>query len=203
MMAPLHMASSRPQADEERRQHIPGEPGLWVLLFADLTVFGALFIVYLVKRGQEPELFAESQALLNRNSGAINTLILLTSSVLIVFAFQTLQSRGPGALASRLLFSGILIGACFVVVKAIEYQEKFAAGITWNTNNFFMYYFVLTGLHLAHVLVGLGVLMALLPITRGPSVTSQQVAFFEGSGCFWHMVDLLWIVIFPLVFLVR
>lgn len=89
------------------------------------------------------------------------------------------------------------------MVKAFEYHEKFAAGITPKTNDFFMYYFVLTGLHLAHVVIGLVVLLIFARRNRAPAPTSTHIAFFEGAACFWHMVDLVWIVIFPLLFLVR
>jgi nitric oxide reductase NorE protein len=184
-------------------RHVPGEPGIWVLLFGDMAVFTILFAVYLHQRGQKPDLFAESQAELNRTFGAINTLVLLTSSILVVLATLALRSDNLRHLAHRLTLAGVCVGACFVVIKAFEYHEKIAAGITPSTNEFFMYYFVLTGLHLAHVMVGLGVLLALSRLARKPEPTRTHIAFFEGGACFWHMVDLLWIVIFPLLFLVR
>jgi nitric oxide reductase NorE protein len=106
-------------------------------------------------------------------------------------------------LARRLTLAGFGVGCLFVAIKAVEYYEKFSAGITPATNDFFMYYFVLTGLHLAHVVVGLVVLAALSFLARKPQPTRTHIAFFEGGGCFWHMVDLLWIIIFPLLFLVR
>ncbi len=184
-------------------RHVPGEPGIWVLLFGDMLVFTILFAVYLHRRGENKELFAQSQEALNRSFGAINTLVLLTSSVLVVFAVRALRSEQSRHLAYRLTVAGAGVGACFVVIKVFEYHEKVAAGITPSTNEFFMYYFVLTGLHLAHVIVGLGVLLALSRLARKPTPTHTHIAFFEGGGCFWHMVDLLWIVIFPLLFLVR
>jgi nitric oxide reductase NorE protein len=184
-------------------RHVPGEPGIWVLLFGDMLVFTILFAVYLQRRGQNEELFAQSQEALNRTFGAVNTLVLLTSSLFVVFAVRTLRSERWRHLAGRLTVAGVAVGACFVLIKAVEYHEKIAAGITPNTNEFFMYYFVLTGLHLAHVIVGLGVLLALSRLARKPAPTRTHIAFFEGGGCFWHMVDLLWIAIFPLLFLVR
>ncbi|BBY80225.1 cytochrome c oxidase subunit III [Mycolicibacterium pulveris] len=184
-------------------KHIPGEAGIWVLLFGDMLVFAVLFVVYLSRRGEDRELFAQSQDALNRNFGAINTLVLLTSSVFVVFAVVALRSERWRSLAPRLTIVGFAIGCLFVVVKIFEYHEKIAAGITPSTNEFFMYYYVLTGLHLAHVVIGLGVLVALSVLARKPSPTPTRIAFFEGGGCFWHMVDLLWIVIFPLLFLVR
>jgi nitric oxide reductase NorE protein len=183
--------------------HVPGEPGIWVLLFGDMLVFTVLFTVYLHQRGARPELFAESQGALNRALGATNTLVLLTSSILVVFATRALRRPELRYLARRLTLGGVLVGACFVVIKAFEYHEKIAAGITPSTNEFFMYYFVLTGLHLAHVIIGLLVLTVLSTLAGKAEPTRTHIAFFEGGACFWHMVDLLWIVIFPLIFLVR
>lgn len=190
-------------ASQPPQRHVPGEPGIWVLLFGDMMVFTVLFTVYLHQRGAKPGLFAESQGALNRALGATNTLVLLTSSLLVVFATRALRSRDQRHLARPLTLAGVLVGSCFVAIKAFEYHEKVAAGITPSTNEFFMYYFVLTGLHLAHVIIGLIVLTVLSTLARKPEPTKTHIAFFEGGACFWHMVDLLWIVIFPLIFLVR
>jgi nitric oxide reductase NorE protein len=154
-------------------------------------------------RGQGSELFAESQNSLNRNFGAVNTLVLLTSSLLVLLAGKALRSDRWRHLAPRLTLSGAAVGACFVVIKVFEYHERVAGGDTPSTNEFFMYYFVLTGLHLVHVLAGLAILLALSRLIRRPELTTTHIAFFEGGSCFWHLVDLLWIVIFPLLFLVR
>jgi nitric oxide reductase NorE protein len=188
---------------DPRRRHVPGEPGIWILLVGDLLLFTVLFVVYLVQRGQTPELFGESQRHLNQTLGAVNTLVLLTSSLLVALALRALRSRQHRHLASPLTYAAAGVGSMFVVVKAIEYHEKFAAGITPSTDEFFTYYFTLTGLHLAHVCIGLVVLLILARVARRTEPTSRDIAFFEGGGCFWHMVDLLWIVIFPLLFLVR
>lgn len=200
VIGPPEVAEARTSAP---RRHVPGEPGIWVLLFGDMLVFTVLFVVYLSRRGEDRELFAQSQDELNRNFGAINTLVLLTSSVLVVYAVHALRSERLRRLAPRLTLAGFAVGLCFILIKVLEYHEKISAGFTPSTNEFFMYYYVLTGLHLAHVVIGLGVLLALWRIARHSSPSRTQIAFFEGGGCFWHMVDLLWIVIFPLLFLVR
>lgn len=184
-------------------RHVPGEPGIWIVLFGDMLVFTVLFVVYLHRRGQSETLFATSQGHLNRTYGAINTLLLLSSSILVVFAVRAFRSERLRHMASRLTVAGAAVGACFVIIKAIEYHEKVSAGITPSTNEFFTFYFVLTGLHLGHVVIGLVVLTVLSRLARKPQPTSTHIAFFEGGACFWHMVDLLWIVIFPLLFLVR
>jgi nitric oxide reductase NorE protein len=185
------------------RSHVPGEPRLWIVLFGDMAVFTILFVVYLAHRGQDAELFADSQRALNRPFGAVNTLVLLSSSLLLVLAVRAFRSDQRRHLTPRLTIGGMAVGSCFVVIKAAEYHEKVAAGITPSTNEFYMYYFVLTGLHLFHVIVGLVVLLVLVGLARKTSPTRANVAFFEGGACFWHMVDLLWIIIFPLLFLVR
>ncbi|OBH05891.1 cytochrome c oxidase subunit 3 [Mycobacterium sp. E1747] len=204
MPAPEVLQPSRSgDAVFRRSGHVPGEPGVWLLLFGDMLVFGTLFGIYLNRRAEHRELFAESQNALNRNFGAINTLVLLTSSLLVAWALRAVRSEASRPLASRLMLAGFAVGCCFLVIKGIEYHDKITAGITPNTNDFFMYYFILTGLHLVHVVIGLIVLFVLSRIVRHESPSSTRIAIIEGGACFWHMVDLLWIVIFPLLFLVR
>jgi nitric oxide reductase NorE protein len=193
---------SQPDAIAGAR-HVPGEPGVWMLLFGDMVVFTVLFAVYLNRRGHNEVLFAASQAALNRTLGGLNTLVLLCSSMLIVLAALAFRSEHHRHLTSRLTVAGVSVGACFVIVKVFEYHEKVAAGLTPSTNEFFMYYFVLTGLHLAHVVIGLVVLTVLSRLARKAAPTRTHIAFFEGGACFWHMVDLLWLIIYPLLFLVR
>jgi len=186
----------------ERDRHIPGEAGLWILIFGDMTVFAVLFAVYLHNRGAQPVVFAKSQETLNRNFGAINTLLLLTSSLLVVLATRAVRGQARKH-APRLVAGAMACGLGFIVIKIFEYHDKISAGLTPSTNKFYMYYFVLTGVHLAHLVVGLVVLAVLGNLARKPELTSTNLMFFEGGACFWHMVDLLWIVLFPLLFLVR
>ena len=183
--------------------HVPGEPGVWIFLFGDMLFFAVLFAVYLHLRGENKELFATSQDHLNRSFGAVNTLVLLISSILVVFALRAFRSEQLRHMASQLTVAGAAVGVIFVIIKAIEYHDKFSAGITPSTNTFYMYYFVLTGLHLFHVILGLVVLTILSRLAKKPDPSPTQIALFEGGACFWHLVDLLWILIFPLLFLVR
>jgi nitric oxide reductase NorE protein len=182
---------------------VPGEPGIWFVLFGDMSVFALLFGFYLLQRGREPEVFAESQTTLSVNLGVANTLVLLTSSLLVVFATQAFRREEWRPYARRLALSGFGVGFFFIVLKGFEYHAKFAAGITPSTDRFFAYYFALTGVHLAHVVIGLGVLLGLSVLARKPLSNTIHIALFEGGACFWHMVDLLWLVIFPLLYLVR
>jgi nitric oxide reductase NorE protein len=201
--SPSARSANQPGRWWRRSGHVPGEPGVWILLFGDLCVFAVLFAIFLEHRGTQPELFAASQDHLNRAFGATNTLILLTSSLLIVYATRALRSKTLRPLAPSLTLGAMALGVCFVVSKGFEYSKMLDAGLTPSTNEFFTYYFVLTGLHLGHLVVGLGVLTILCTLARKAEPSATHLKFFEGGACFWHMVDLLWIVIFPLVFLVR
>jgi len=186
-----------------RVPRVPGEPGAWIFILGDMCVFAVFFSVYLLERGHDPGLFARSQEELNRNLGALNTMFLLVSSLLVVLAVRAVRQDSHRHLAPRLFLGALACGGCFIVVKAFEYHEKFAAGITPATNDFFMYYFVLTGLHLFHLVFGMGVLVVLWRFATQDALSHHKLAFIEGGACFWHMVDLLWIVLFPLLFLVR
>ncbi len=185
-----------------RQRHVPGEEGIWVLIFGDLTVFGIMFGTQLYYRGQEPDLFRSAQAQLDQDFGALNTVLLLVSSLFVALAVRSV--RTPARRHAPPLVAGALAcGAGFAVVKVLEYGEKFGAGITPATNDFFLFYFILTGIHFFHLVIGMGVLLYLLVLSRRESMTDRQFVLFEGGACFWHMVDLLWIILFPLLYLVR
>jgi nitric oxide reductase NorE protein len=149
--------SSRAAIERQQPARIPGETGIWVLVFGDLTVFALFFSAFAFYRSQQVELYQASQATLNQSYGVLNTLLLLTGSWFVALAVESARNRSP-LRAARLLALAIGSGTAFVVVKYGEYGEKFRAGIGPGTNDFFMYYFVLTGIHLLHVLVGLGLL---------------------------------------------
>ena len=186
-------------------KRIPGEEGTWIFIFGDMCVFAVLFCVFLQARITDPAGFARDQAQLNQNLGAVNTVLLLVSSLLVVLAMRCVQSTTPAlrARAPGLILGAWLCGAAFLVVKVVEYAEKVQHGVTPQTSDFFMYYFVLTGLHAAHLLLGLAFLTVLFNLARKPKMSRGQFGFFEGGACFWHMVDLLWLVLFPLIFLAR
>ena len=173
-----------------------------MLVFGDLTVFALFFSAFAFYRSQQVELYRASQATLNQHYGVLNTLLLLTGSWFVALALESARKRSP-LRAARLLTLAIGCGSAFAVVKYCEYGEKFRAGIGPGTNDFFMYYFVLTGIHLLHVLVGLGLLCWALARLRGRAGAEPSLGLLECSGLYWHMVDLLWIVLFPLLYLLR
>lgn len=180
---------------------MPGEGGIWIFLFGDMIVFGVFFATFMYQRAKAPELFDQSRQTLSITIGLINTLILLSSSLLVVTGIRAIRVNRP--MTARLLFLAALgCGLAFVGLKALEYTVKVQQGHTPNQNAFYLYYFILTGLHLFHVLIGIAVLTILAAQARRikPGATSMAVA--ESGACFWHLVDLLWIVLFPLLYLV-
>ena len=186
----------------EKPKRIPGEEGVWVFILGDICVFAVFFTYYLVQRSKHANLFDLSQSTLNRHLGAVNTFFLLISSLLVVLAVRAMRTAQRG-FARRFIVGAFLCGVAFIVVKAFEYSERISAHQLPTTNGFYLLYFVLTGLHLFHLIIGLGVLTALFFLARRADLSKHQWSFFEGGACFWHMVDLLWLVLFPLIFLVR
>ena len=199
------MSSPRADASPADRgaPRLPGEPGVWVLIGGDLLVFSAFFLTFLFYRLDAPAAYARSAATLNLPFGTLNTLLLLTSSWYVANAAEAAR-RGAGARSARLLSFAMLCGAGFVVVKFFEYREKILAGHGLVGDDFFMFYFMLTGIHLAHVLIGLAVLQWLRRRTqRRPVPEPQDIVILESGASFWHLVDILWIVLFALFYLVR
>jgi nitric oxide reductase NorE protein len=187
---------------EPRVRHVPGEAGMWIFILGDMTIFAVMFGVYLSARATEPRLFALSAAHLSAAVGAINTLLLLLSSLLVVVAVRSMRlgiMRG----ASRLVAVAMACGIGFVVIKGLEWGTHLAHGFDPMSNFFWRYYYILTGAHLFHLLVGLAVLRFLYLQARAPVLTVGRFRFVEGGACYWHMVDLLWVVLFPLFYLAR
>ncbi len=180
-------------------RRLPGEAGVWVFIFGDLLMFGLFFLTYMAYRADDPALYRASQLQLNRGFGLFNTLLLLSSSLAVALAVQ--DARAAGRRAPALILAAMACGAGFCAVKAVEYTEKIAAGITLNSNPFFMFYFAFTGIHLLHVLIGLGVLGFML--SKLHARDAGTIGALEGGGAFWHLVDLLWVVLFALFYLVR
>lgn len=187
---------------DRQARRLPGEEGTWVFIFGDMTVFAVLFGVYLYYRGADPVLFDGSQARLNLTFGVANTLILLSSSLLVVTAVRAVRQR-ENVLAGRLIVGAMVCGALFVVNKCVEYWQKASQGFLPVTDQFFTYFYAMTGLHLVHVVVGIGLLWFMWTLNRRVELTEWQNSYLDGAACFWHMVDLLWIIIFPLLYLVK
>ena len=194
--------SSTDELPDSVRPHLPGEPGVWMFIIGDVLVFSLLFSVFVYDRSQEVALFVEQQQLLNQTLGLLNTVLLLTSSWLVALAVHGARA-GQLSRARSCFVSAILCGIGFVVVKYFEWGEKIAADLTLETNNFFMYYYLMTGIHLLHMVIGIGVLVFLWQSVRAAEFDAQGVGVLESGACFWHLVDILWIALFALLYLMR
>ena len=181
-------------------RHVPGHSSMWFFVIGDLLIFAVYFIAYMYYRGQNQDLFLRSQARLNPNIGAINTVVLLTSSLFV--ALGTAAARaGRTADSLRLFGIALACGAAFPVLKLFEYVPEIVAGVTPGTNLFFMFYFLMTGLHLCHVILGLVVLSFVVRGLRRSA--SPDTTFVETAATYWHMVDVLWLILFALFYLMR
>ena len=182
------------------RSHVPGEPSMWFFVIGDLFIFGVYFVAYMYYRGQDPDLFLQGQARLNVDIGAINTVMLLTSSLFV--ALGTAAARGgKKADAIRLFGVAFTFGAAFPLLKLFEYIPEITSGLTPGTSLFFMYYYLMTGLHLCHVLLGLAILAFVIRNLKGTA--APKISFVETGATYWHMVDVLWLILFALLYLMR
>jgi nitric oxide reductase NorE protein len=182
-------------------RRVPGEQGTWVFLFGDMLVFGAFFATFMVERAKAPDVFDMARRTLHLGVGLANTLVLLTSSLFVVVALGALR-WGARHIARLAVTAAMVCGGVFVALKVFEYHSLVTDGHGVGANHFYLYYFILTGVHLLHVCVGLVVLTFLLTQTRRHELSDNRMAVIEGGACFWHLVDLLWIVLFPLLYLV-
>lgn len=182
--------------DAARRAKFPvGSEGIWTFVLIDMVVFALIFLVYSAQRVQEYQLYEQSQAHLNPLFGFVNTLVLLTSSWAVARAVQAARE----GLSSSSLLAALALGAVFLVTKAIEYVGKFESGISVTTDSFFTFYFFITFLHLLHVLAGMGFMVAFHRGAR--ELDPSYVRKLESLGTFWHFVDLVWLFIYALLYL--
>jgi nitric oxide reductase NorE protein len=194
--------AATPAVDTDPLAYLPGDRDFWLFIIAELLMFGAFFIAYMLNRIGAVELFNTSQLALDRTLGVINTLFLVTSSWAVVLAVQAARKDRPGAVPRHLAVATTL-GIVFVIVKCFEYAAKFEAGITMMTNTFYMFYFCLTLIHLLHVIAGSIILAVLWNKARHGDYHAHNTKGIEMGASYWHMVDLLWIFLFALLYLLR
>jgi len=176
---------------------LPGNPLMWVLIISELLVFGALLLGFAVARLLHPAMFQTGQASLNVALAGVNTLVLITSGYC---AARAVQVRSAGAekgvrLSRPWLLAAMGLGGCFLAIKAVEYADKAAHGWGIETNTFFTLFYLLTGFHAMHVVAGI--------IVLGIVAWKNTVDNLETGAAFWHMIDLVWLLLFPLVYLLR
>jgi len=180
--------------------YIPGAPSMWFFVIGDLLIFGVYFVAYMYYRGQNEVLFLQSQRHMNQGVGIANTIILLTSSLFVALGTDSAR-RGKSGDAYRLMGFAVALGSVFPALKLFEWIPKVSAGLTPGENLFFTFYYLMTGLHLCHVLLGLVILSCVMRNLRASDRT--DIEFVETGATYWHMVDLLWLVLFALFYLLR
>ncbi|MCP4788750.1 MAG: cytochrome c oxidase subunit 3 family protein [Gammaproteobacteria bacterium] len=183
-------------------RQLPGDLAMWLFIGAELTAFALLFMVYASSRALHPEVFAQGQSQLNSQIGLLNTMALLSSSYFVVNAVASVKAaRRHWAIGHLLVAIGF--GLAYVVLKSIEYYQSFSAGYGLTTNVFYQYYFLLTGFHYLHVILGLILLTWVTPKVAANDYTVGNTSGLESVASYWHMVDVLWLVLFPLVYLLH
>jgi cytochrome c oxidase subunit 3 len=187
--------------------------GMWIFLVTEVLMFGGLFVAYGIFRGLYPEMFHDAHQYLAVKMGAINTVVLITSSLTMVLAVSSTQ-KGRKDQAILFLVLTFALACCFLVVKYFEYTHKFHDGLLPGgffhnaelTNPkaplFFSLYFMMTGLHGIHVIIGMAVIAWILRRTLKGEFSPEFYTPVELVGFYWHFVDLVWIYLFPLLYLV-
>lgn len=187
---------------QSQRSTPPGDLAIWFFIYAELLAFGVFFLAYAFARAYNVELFNDSQKFLDRESGAINTVVLITSSYFVVRAVAAIRA-GWSRQCAGWLGAAIALGGVFVVIKLFEFHAKFSAGISLSTNTFYMFYLSLTIFHFMHVILGMVILAAVMLKALRGGYTAAQHTGVETGASYWHMVDLVWIVLFPLIYILN
>lgn len=194
-MQTTRLAASAPRT-------VPGDLAMWFFILAELAVFGLFFAVYGVVRARQPALFATGQAGLARLPAIINTLLLIAGSGAVAAAVQDF-AHGRQQRGQRWLLATLLCGAAFLLLKGHEFAGKFAAGITLSSNDFWMFYLGLAGFHYLHVALGMVIIAAVYLRARHGAYDAANHVGVETAAAYWHMVDLVWLVLFALVYVAR
>ncbi|MBT3236936.1 MAG: hypothetical protein HN353_13355 [Bdellovibrionales bacterium] len=179
----------------------PGGLMIWIFILMELLVFFIAFVLYFAVQSENYQLFNRSQAELGHNLALINTLILITSGYLVVLANH--QYLAKNLLRSIRLFQGATaLGIGFVVIKIVEYSQKISQGLTTGINAFYDFYWTLTVFHLAHVVAGIILLLFIIfKLKRGGHFLDDDFGV-ETVSSFWHMCDLIWVFLFPIIYLI-
>jgi cytochrome c oxidase subunit 3 len=206
----------REQFDTAAQQKDASTLGMWIFLITEVMFFGGMFLAYTVYRRLYPEIFAIASSSLNVYIGAANTVVLLCSSLTMVLAVRAAQLGKSKAIVGFLILT-LILGGVFLVVKAYEWNEKYVEhhipGPTFHLEGvpidqqghaqlFFSLYFAMTGLHALHMVIGAGLLGFLIWHARKETYSAEYNTPVDLIGLYWHFVDIIWIFLFPLLYLI-
>jgi cytochrome c oxidase subunit 3 len=194
-------------------EFITSKEGVWLFMVTEILMFGGLFVGYFMMHERYPAMFAEGASHLNWKMGGFNTIVLILSSWTMALGIHYIQTKKNSKATFCLIFT-LLCGAIFMVVKFFEYKVKFEHGLlpghffhaedvqNANLAMFFGFYFCMTGMHGLHVLIGMSLITWVLIRHLKGEFDPDYFTPVEGVGLFWHIVDLIWIFLFPLLYLV-
>lgn len=189
----------KPMNAKIKSKKLSGNSGVWLFIFIEMAIFALLFLTYFVLYQQNPTLFDQYKAVLRLDLGIINTIMLLTASVLIALAVKNVKTECYAS-ASRNLWMAILCGMVYLFIKAWEWQHLYGLGYSLHSNTFFSFYFFLTVFHWLHVILAL----IILNHFRSHYQTAQSIPSLEAiesAANYWHMIDLLWLILFLLIYI--
>lgn len=179
---------------------LPGDLAMWFFILAELSVFAILFISFAVTERLNPQMFAEGKATLHPIAGVINTLALIASSYLVALAVAAVH-QGKHQRSGNYLFYSLLLACIYIATKLWEYEVLIAADIGISTNTFYTLYFFITFFHFMHVLLGM-IILGFIAIKAKRAGYQENTNGFVSGSAYWHMVDLVWIILFPLVYII-
>jgi len=189
-------------ASKAMSQKLPGDIAMWFFILAELTVFAIFFIGFAITENMNIAMFVDGKDKLHKTAGLINTVALITSSFFVALSLLSLQKNREKQVVTFLLLA-LTFALVYIVVKLWEYDALFNQGIDIETNTFFTLYFLITAFHFMHILLGMVILTYMLISTlKGRYSRNEDISGFESGACYWHMVDLLWIILFPLIYII-
>ncbi|HEB57122.1 MAG TPA: cytochrome c oxidase subunit 3 family protein [Gammaproteobacteria bacterium] len=185
-----------------KEKYPPGDLAIWVFIYAEFLAFGIFFLAYAFARSYNVELFNASQLHLDKRAGALNTLILITSSYFVVRAVAAIRVN-RARICSNWLLAAIFGGSLFLLVKIFEFHEEYVQGYSLSSNLFYTFYFSMTVFHFMHVILGMIILTAIMFKARRGGYSAEDHRGVETGASYWHMVDMVWIILFPLIYVIR
>ena len=192
-----------PHSAVAQARDVPGDKAMWVFIYAELATFLLFFLVFAWLERGDPAGFAAGRADLHPVLGLLNTLILLTGGALALAGVRRLERRGggPSRRAARWFRAAAATGLPFSAVKLQEFAGLFAQGRHLSSSTFHFLYFFLCFIHLAHVWLGMAILLLAVGRLRRPLAEQERLGSWQAAASYWHMVDLVWLVLFPLLYL--
>ena len=210
---PDHSTAIADQFDDIEQQHDSASLGMWIFLATEVMFFGGMFLGYSVYRGMYSKAYAEASRHLDVLLGGINTGVLLFSSLTMALGVRAAQLGGRRTVVLFLLAT-MALGSVFLGIKALEYYHKYEEHLIpgnhfefsepnkKHAQIFFSFYFVMTGMHALHMVIGIGIMLILITLTLKKRFSAEYYFPIEMAGLYWHFVDIVWVFLFPLLYLV-